>query len=202
MRKEKQHHNSITIKTYENILDKYIQTRHSDITQELKPWREKMLSYIKKNAKILEIWTWSGRDANYIENLWYSVQRSDATNAFIEYNKKQWKNIIKLDILNIDIQEKYDLVFTNAVLMHFKENEIKKIFSDIHNILNNEWIFAFNVQKGYGEDFKDNKWWWPRFYKYRQKNEIEKKISWAGFKILNIWLSGDDRWIQIISQKI
>lgn len=202
MNKKTQHHNSITIKTYENVLDKYIQTRHWEITEKSKPRREKMLSYIKKNAKILEIGTWSWRDANYIENLWYSVQRSDATNAFIEYNKKQWKNIIKLDILNLDIQEKYDLVFANAVLMHFREDEIEKIFSDIHNILNNEWIFTFNVQKGYWEEFKDHKEWWPRFYKYRQQNEIEKAISISGFKILDIWLSDDNRWIQIISQKI
>lgn len=202
MNKETQHHNSITIKTYENILDKYIQTRHWEVTWKSKLWIDKILSYIKKTAKILEIGTWSGRDANYIENLWYSVQRSDATNAFIEYNKKQWKNIIKLDILNLDIQEKYDLVFANAVLMHFREEEIEKIFSDIHNVLNDEWIFAFNVQKGYGEEFKDHKEWWPRFYKYRQTEEIKNNILKSWFEILYIETSDDNRMIQIISKKI
>ena len=86
--------------------------------------------------------------------------------------------------------------------MHFKENEIEKIFSDIHNILNNEWIFAFNVQKGYGEEFKDHKEWWPRFYKYRQAEEINNILLKSWFEIIYIETSDDNRMIQIISQKI
>jgi len=196
-----QNHNEITVKTYENAVDKYVNLTTSVVKWEFKDWIDKALSYVSKESKILEIWTWWGRDSDYIESLWYCIQRSDYPDSFIEYNKKRWKEIIKLDILNIDLIEKYDLVFANAVLLHFKKSQVKKILSNVRWILNEWWFFVFSLKKWYWEEFNDAKVDWPRFFKYWQNEEIMNILNSSWFEAKYLENADWNKWIHIICQK-
>ena len=58
----------ITKKTYEEWVETYIKNTQSIVQWEIKEWIDSVLLLIKPNQKILEVWSWSWRDAAYIES--------------------------------------------------------------------------------------------------------------------------------------
>lgn len=182
-------HNKVTVATYNNSFETYLSTTPNAVQWNIKLWIDTLLSTVSFDAKILEIWTWTWRDADYIESLWYKVQRSDFPDAFLEHNRKNWKEIIKLDIKNIELKEKYDVIFANGVLCHFTKQEVEEILSDLKSYLLEGWYFAFSLKKWVWEDFTD----WctvklksPRFYSHRNIDEARKMLEWLWFEILYI----------------
>jgi len=201
MKTKNDNHNKITIETYENAIDKYVNWTTNIVQWEFKLWIDKALSYISKSSKILEIWTWAWRDADYIESLGYNLQRSDFPDSFIEYNRKKWKDIIKLNVLDIEVKEKYDFIFANAVLLHFTKQEVNSILSSVRNILNESWILTFSLKKWEWEKFNDAKVEWPRFFKYRQNEEIKNMLNLCWYTVLYLENADSDKRIHIICKR-
>lgn len=139
--------NQTTVQTYETALNKYIAWTEATVSGIFKERIDTTLSYLPKTAKILELGTGLWRDADYMENQWYTVQRSDYPDSFIEYNRQQGKKITKLDALNLDTTRKIDALFANAVLSHFDTTQFTKIITDIHQILNDWWVLAFSIKR-------------------------------------------------------
>ena len=89
MPKPKNH--TITLKTYEDGTQKYIDDTRSEVIGEFKTHIDNALAKINKNANILEIGTATGRDADYIESKGYTVTRTDIVEGFLDYQRQQDK---------------------------------------------------------------------------------------------------------------
>lgn len=195
-------YNTITLESYENNIEKYISWTRSQVSWDSKIWIDKTLSYISKKSKILELWTWNWRDADYIEWLWYDILRSDWVNSFIDYHTKNWKEIIKLDLLNFDIEWEFDLVFANAVLLHFNYEQFIEIIKNIKKILTPNWIFSFSVKEWIWDEITTTKLWNERFFKYWNEQEIQDLLTKLWLEILYMYYASEYKWIQVICRKI
>lgn len=193
-------HNTITIDSYNISLEAYIDWTPNKVDGNFKLQIEDALSYILKSDKILELWSGLGRDADYMEELGYAVIRSDYPDSFLKYQQTQWKNIRKINILDLPIQEKYKLIFANAVLLHFDTTQVKKILYDISEMLLPEGVFAFSVKEGEWEEFSPAKLGNPRYFKYRKEEELGLIVEQVGLKIKKITTVEGTR-IHIIAQK-
>ena len=69
---------TVTLNTYELNAQNYIDRTPSSIEGDYKQYLDNFLSCVGKEAKILEIGSAVGRDADYIDSKGYSVTRTDA----------------------------------------------------------------------------------------------------------------------------
>lgn len=196
--------NTRTIETYNKSVDKYVSaTSFQVVWSYIQDWITQTLSYISKDDKILEIGSWWWRDADYFEEQWYQVQRSDYADWFIEYIQKQGKHILKVNILDIQLPEKYKLVFADAVLLHLSEEQMKIALQQVYNVLEEWGYFSFSLQNGVWEELRwaSSKSNGDRYFKYRDVDSLVGILKEYGFNTVYTSKDKSDKWIRIICQK-
>lgn len=201
---EERDFNALTIDTYNNSIEKYINSTSFAIAWSyIEEWLVETLSYISKDDVILELGTGWWRDADYFEEQWYRVQRTDYADGFIDYNQKKGKHILKVNALNINLPDTYKMIFADAVLLHFSKEQMKVVLQQIYHTLEEWWYLSFSLKKGDGEEFvsSSKRSNGPRYFSYRDVDGL-KNILWDnGFYIVYSSIDSLDKRIRIICQK-
>lgn len=157
---------------------------------------------IQKTDTIFEIGSGPWLDADYMENAWYKVIRSDASEWFIEYQKNLWKNIIFYDVsIPSHISQKFSLVYCNLVLQHFQKSDIQKLLKNISQILSSEWYLALSVKLWKWEKWEYDKLNLPRYFSYYSEVEFEEELAKAWYKKIFSVIK-DEIYFNTIFQKL
>ena len=190
--------NEMTLNSYELGVDAYISGSPSDVSR-FKEWLDKTLSHFSKDARIFEVGSGFGRDACYIESKGFKVERSDAKKAFIHVLQQKGFSAQLFNLLADDFTGIYDLIFANAVLLHFTSSEFKTALSKIYSALSTNGIFSFTVKHGDGEEWTSVKVGHPRYFRYWQMDALTPVLESQGFSVLDC--STDEKWLQLITRK-
>ncbi|MGE0010410.1 MAG: class I SAM-dependent methyltransferase [Candidatus Babeliales bacterium] len=158
------------------------------------------MSFLRPGAAILEIGSAFGRDANYLESFGFMVDRTDATQGFVDLLCKNGYSARLFNILTDQFDETYDLIFANAVFLHFQPSEMAEVLAKIHQSLKRNGILSFSVKYGEGEEWSTEKVGLPRYYCYWNEEKIRALLVKQGYEIL--FLSCDETWLQIIARPI
>jgi SAM-dependent methyltransferase len=192
--------NTITLSSYERCADAYIEKTVPEIPPNLKIWIDTVLSGVPHSAKILEIGSGSGRDAAYMESLDYKVNRTDATVAFIKHLKNNGHHAELLNILTDELPDNsYDLIYANAVLLHFTHEELETIIQKIHMALKKNGKLAFTLKEGQGQEWSTKTLKDPRYFMFWTKQNIEQLIKNIGF--INPIIEQSDGWLCVTIQR-
>ncbi len=192
--------NSVTIESYENNVDKYVERTPTEVTGSLKTWIDTSIDELPKDADIFEIGSGTGRDAAYIEDQGFSVTRTDATHAFVELLRSKNVRADDFNILKEDLPEELDLVFADAVFLHFTDQELDLALDKIYNSLKQGGKLAFTLIEGQGESWSEGKLGAPRYFNAWQADVVVKKLEDFGFTDLDI-TEGDFKWLHIVAKK-
>ncbi|MDP1880158.1 MAG: methyltransferase domain-containing protein [Parachlamydiaceae bacterium] len=192
--------NGITLKSYEQSLNEYINGTPSETTGNIKIWIDLFLNLLPSNPRIIEIGSAFGRDAQYIESQGFSVERTDATVGFVNFLKNKGYSAKEFNILTDDFTSVYDLIFANAVFLHFNSEELIEVLKKIQGSLSTNGILAFSVKHGEGEGWSNEKIGQPRFFCYWNKDKIQLLMETLNFEVLSI--SEDEKFLQITAKKI
>jgi len=197
--------NETTIKSYEAHIPEYIAGTPQEVSGAVKTWIDASLEGLTHDARILEFGTAFGRDAAYIEGLGYKVERTDGTAGFVRWLQVNGHEAKVLNAITDEIDGSYDLIFADAVLLHFTRPETEAVISKAAAALEVNGRFAFSLKQGDGESWSEEKLGAPRFFCYWNQADITKILQEAGFNHLNI---GDDstdhnsaKWLHIIASK-
>jgi SAM-dependent methyltransferase len=198
--------NSQTILAYEEHVQEYFNSSPQKVDGGLKDWIEQGLARITKDAKILEIGTATGKDADYIESIGYSVIRSDATKAFVEMQKNNGHEAKVINLLTDDIGKPYDLIFANAVLLHFNEEELNASLQKVYDALAEDGYFMFTLKIGDGEETTTQKLNAARYFHYWHEADIRPKLEAIGFvntevRVWDDYRSNKPAWLCVTTQK-
>lgn len=96
----------------------------------------KLIEKYAKNKKIMEAGCGTGIISTYMASIGYDVYEVDINNKILNlakeislnYIKKGTPTFIQKDLLKLDFKEnEFDVIFSNGVLEHFSDNEIKRI---------------------------------------------------------------------------
>lgn len=203
--------NEITLSVYNQQTAEYIiktpPDHNSPSHQWLKRWIGVVLSHVRQQGKILEIGSATPRDARYIRGYGFSVQCSDAAEGFLRYLADEGERPLRINVFKDRIQEKYDLIFTNAALPHLTDWQLQLALDNMHQALNRDGIIAFNVKEGDGEAWINEKFKEERYINYWQVPSIRRVVEEHKFHIISIdsKIRGDlptHLWIHIIARKI
>jgi predicted TPR repeat methyltransferase len=148
-----------------------------------------------------------GRDAAYLQSLGYKVECTDATRAFVDLLNQEGFNARILNAITDDIEGSYDLIFANAVLLHFTRDEAKRVMRKVMNALNSHGTFAFTVKQGEGERWSvpaEDKLGVSRYFCYWTEDRIRRAVQEVGFT--SVKAAGDQStshatWVQVIAHK-
>lgn len=198
--------NNRTIVSYENHIQEYIDGTPQEVTGAVKNWINHSLAGLPLDARIIEIGSAFGRDAAYIENMGYSVERTDATPGFVEYLKQNGNDARFFNALTDNFSGQYDLVFADAVLLHFNREETSTVVSKVFSALKEGGRFSFSLKQGDGEAWSEDKLGAPRYFCYWTSEQIANTLHSSGF--LNVSIQDFDnsgrnnaKWLHILAYK-
>jgi 2-polyprenyl-3-methyl-5-hydroxy-6-metoxy-1,4-benzoquinol methylase len=196
--------NQQTIQSYEAHVQEYINGTVQDVGGVVKEWLDEALAGLPKDAAILEFGSAFGRDAAYMQNMGYTVQCTDATQAFVDLLKQKGFDARLLNAITDNIDGSYDFVLANAVLLHFTRKETAQVLKKVLNALNDGGTFAFTLKQGEGEKWSEEKLGAPRYFCYWTEEQVRQLLEDSGFsdvKVTGDRATANATWLQVIARK-
>ena len=178
--------NHRTIDSYNRAFEKYLATMRPAPAEHVKAWLDKAIDGLNKDSKILELGSGVVTEADYLESLGYKVIRSDIVDGFIDFIKAQGHDCLKLNALTDDLPTDCDLIFANAVFLHFTNSQAKIFLDNCYKSIKTGGLLAITTKKGEDDYWQMNKLDLPRYENYWQVDDLENLVAGHGFKVLNI----------------
>ncbi len=161
--------------------------------------------------QVLELGCGSGVQSRQLSDLGLEVVGIDISpNMVLEARKRVQKaNFLVGDIATVRFPSaSFDGIYARASLLHIPKELIPKVFEAINKMLKSGGIFYLAVKEGKGEgEVEDVRHGInvKRFFSFFVKEEIEKLMEEARFKILELntytRVGGSTTWIQVIAKK-
>ncbi|MEO8105229.1 MAG: class I SAM-dependent methyltransferase [Candidatus Saccharibacteria bacterium] len=185
--------NDQTVAGYNKTVSKYIDTSPQKVDGDLKNWIDKNLSKLDQSAKILEIGSGSGKDADYFTSRGYALELTDASRGFVDHLNKTGRNARLLNAITDDLGFGYDMVFADAVFLHFNRVQLKDVLEKVYEALKPSARIAFSLKAGRGEEITERKLDVPRYFCFWEAEDIQKLLTSIGFKDVDIVVIDDYR---------
>lgn len=146
----------------------------SDLIEELK-------NHLASGSSVLELGMGEGKDLDILTNT-YKVTGSDYSDAFLDLYKEKNpdSDLVQLDAITLQINKKFDGIYSNKVLHHLHEDELKQSISRQAEILNPNGVILHSFWRGSGiEEFDE------MFAMHYMENDLIRLFE-KEFKILEI----------------
>ncbi len=143
--------NSETLQSYEARVQEYIDGTSQTVAGAAKDWIDDALAGLSPEAKIVELGSAFGRDAAYIVSKGFEVKCTDAVAGFVSQLQAKGFNARHYNALTDDLGNEYDLIFANAVLLHFNKAELALVLKKLLHSLKRGGGLAFSLKRGQGE---------------------------------------------------
>ena len=200
--------NNETLDSYNKRVLEYVKTSPQKVGDQLGVWIDKILSKLNTNARILEIGSGSGKDDDYFKSKGFHMELTDGSQGFVDYLISKGKQARLLNILTDELGDCYQLVFADAVFLHFTSEELKAILSKIYKSLIDRGTVAFTLKAGNGEEITERKIDARRYFRYWSADLIRDLLKNIGYENIQIYTIGDYRgeakmdWLLISADKM
>lgn len=185
--------NQDTLDAYNKRIEKYIETSPQKVDGHLKKWIDKNLAMVSKSARILELGSGSGKDADYFESQGYTMELTDGSQGFVDHLNASGKQARVLNALTDNLGSDYGMVFSDAVFLHFTREELKGLLKKIHAALKDGGRLVFSTKAGEGEEITDRKLDATRYFCFWLPDDITAALKEAGFTNIEIEVIDDYR---------
>lgn len=178
------------------------------------PWIDMIFSVfnLSKNHTALELGAGTGQFLKILEDNNFSTTAIEFSNEMIKYIKKNSPNtkVINKNILEVTLNEKFDLIVAMAFIHCFDEEDLIEILKKINKWLKNDGFFAIcttihnKTDEGYFEkkDYDNNK---LRFRKKWSKSDLEELLNKNNYKIIKEFYHSEitkpKSWISYLIKK-
>jgi len=166
------------------------------------------ISYLPKDAKVLDVGCGSGKDVDYLTEEGFDVLGIDYSLEMIEEAKKLVpKGKFKvIDMMELEFEdESFDGIWSCASLLHIPKEFAHGVLTKFHDILKSEGTMFIAVKEGEGERMVEYPQTnhEPRFFAFYRQPEFEGLLDKAGFEIISSFTEDDDEdtWINVFCRK-
>jgi len=174
-----------------------------------------LVNYINDSKKILVIGGGYGRNAVFLSKKGFDVTSIDISHKAISIGKSVYSGVLnlkfkKMDLFDLHFREKFSAVVAIYIMSLFTEDELLKIFKQIHNIISKGGKFCANFlsvdddEFGMGKNLGNNLFLYNdgQLVKFYKKYEIKTLLNKHGFIIDEMLKVEEQRYIDILNKKI
>ena len=131
-------------------VDEYIKMTEGYTGKEL---IEKLKKILPQGSTVLELGMGSGKDLEIL-NEFYTTTGTDVSKVFVEKYKEKHDNadVFVLDAITLDLDRKFDCIYSNKTLQHLKKAEFKQSLKKQKELLNPEGILFHSLWVGDTEE--------------------------------------------------
>lgn len=141
-------------------------------------------------ARVLEIGSGSGRDAELLEKLGLRVRRTDITPAFVALLRGQGHDADLVDPLRDDLSwpdGAYDAVWANASLLHVDRVDLRTVLARLAAVCRPRAVLRIAVKEGDGEEWSTHgSISAPRHFTYWRADALHEVIVDAGWRDVEV----------------
>ena len=140
---------------------------------------QSLRKHLAQKSSLLELGSGAGLDIEYLKQH-FSVTGSDLSDEFLKICKNTHPEIpfLKLNALNLELDIKFNCIYSNKVLHHLTEKELSKSLEQQFRILTPDGLIAHSFWLG-----EENKEMNGLLFTYYNKEQLLGIIS-ASFEIL------------------
>jgi len=196
--------NETTLRTYRDHVQDYIDGTAQTVSGATKDWIDAALSGLPLSAHLLELGSAFGRDAAYIASHGFALDCTDAVPDFVACLQAAGHTARLFNALTDALDRPYDLIFANAVMLHFTRDEFAFVLGKMRRALVPGGRFAFSLKRGQGESWSSAKVGAPRFFCYWEPEPLELVLRAADYAT---WTIGEARtgrahpdWLYVIAR--
>lgn len=190
---------------YNAKANRYVEQTATSVRGPMKAWLDVAVKGLAEEAKIFEIGSGSGRDAEYLERSGFKVTRSDAAAPFIERLRSQGHRCVKFNALSDTIPEEPTLVVANAVFCHFTIDQTTRALHRYRDSLEPGCRVAFTVKSETARQRvpMNTRLGLPRYFSYWATADVFNVLQQCGLRPIVVEeTSGSrdsDRWINVVA---
>jgi predicted TPR repeat methyltransferase len=194
---------SVTLASYEEGADAYLQDSTLTPLAAYKAFRRSVVTLLPAGAHMLELGSGPGHDALFFEANGVYVQRTDGALAFVERLRASGHQADRLEVTTDQFGGPFDIVFANAVLLHLTVNQLNDVLKKAARAVGPKGLLAFTVKEGEGEEWTTAKIDKPRYFAYWSEASIRTHLAASGWEPLSV-KHEDGRtepWLFIVCKK-
>jgi SAM-dependent methyltransferase len=169
--------NAITVQTYEQRADTFRASIPRDPNDNLISLVDQALP---AGGTLLELGSGTGRDAAELERRGHQVRRTDATVAFVEMMRADGFKADLLNALTDDYGGPYDLVFADAVFLHFTAEQLAHVLTRCFDAAR---LLAFTTREGEGIEWSNRFLDLPRQFTLWEEGPLRALLSDTGWHV-------------------
>ena len=143
--------NRRTLDSYEGYAREYDEIVGDAPSPDVEMGLRRLIGAVGPDARILEVGSGPGRDADFLESLGARVRRTDATQAFLDIQAERGRQVEHLNLLTDELGGPYDGVMALCVLIHIDRGEVDRVLDKVAGALRPGGAFLVSVREGTGE---------------------------------------------------
>ncbi|MCI4679493.1 class I SAM-dependent methyltransferase [Rhodoblastus acidophilus] len=191
--------NEKTLQSYAARLAAYVDGTAPDVSGAVKDWIDALLADLPPSARLFELGAAFGRDAAYIRRRGFRIECADAVPGFVETLRARGLKARLFNVLTDDLPEIYDLIFANAVLLHFTGDEFALALAKLRCALAAGGRLAFSLKRGRGEEWSNAKIGAPRYFLHWEAEDLPPFLRAAGFASWEIACAREN-WLYVTAR--
>ena len=109
--------------------------------------------HLKAGSSLLELGMGPGKDLDMLKST-YQVTGSDNSEVFLDLYRKQHPraDLLKLDAVTLEVDRKFDCIYSNKVLHHLSKTELRESFVRQKELLFQDGLLFHTFWKGDREE--------------------------------------------------
>ena len=159
-----------------------------------------LVARLPPGARVLEVGSGPGLEADALEARGLRVDRTDATPAFVDRLRAQGHEARVLDVRTGDLGGPWDAVLANAVLLHLDRADAERALTAMAAAA--RWL-AVTLKEGDGEAWSDAKLSSRRWFAYWREEPLRQVLARAGWDVVELWhVQGRvEPWLHVLAQR-
>ena len=196
-----------TLRVYEQTAELYVAASPSAVDGDVAALLDAVVARLPAAGRLLELGSGPGLEAAYLERLGVTVDRTDATAAFVERLRRQGHEARVLDVRDGDLGGPYDAVLANAVLLHLDRADAARALAACLAATRPGGLLALTLKEGDGEAWSDHKLGMPRWFVYWREDALRDLLAAVGWQVVELRRmagrrpGGTGRWLVVLCRR-
>lgn len=162
-----------------------------------------LVRVLPHSARILEIGSGPGFDADFLERHGMVVRRTDAAQAFVDYQSERGKPADKLDLITDGLGGPYHAIVAQYVLQHIDREKMDLVLSKVAGALLPGGYFLASLREGEGELNERGSSGLDYYVALWPPGEFAARLAQTGLEVQSVTsMAGKDgRWMTVLARR-